>query len=524
VSALRDGGALVAAAGVLALLLPLPGIRRTEAVRAAGLVALVLGGAMVLASLVPGDDARNALESLGSPARAVAAVVAVLLAIAVLVVAVRVVVARPTAWFVLLAIAMPIRLPITVGSLEANLLVPLYAVIALGVVAWIWARLRGRVPAANPGPTVLNVPLAAFTAFLLVSVLWTTDGDEAGIKTACFYVPFVIVYALVLAWWPHARALAALTLVTLAGGVVAALMALWQFQTGELWWNETLQQANVYSQFFRVNGFFFDPNILGRYLAIGIIGALAVAWTRRRGWELAVLAGAAAIMAAGLFVTYSRSSTLMLMIGIALLAGRAVGARRAFATAAVLLVVIGGITFAASSNVRHAATSTERLERVSEGRFDLMRGGLTIWREAPVTGTGLGSFAQEFEETLTEAERAKIRVVISHNTPITVLSEGGIVGFALFLALIAGAGWATVVGSRRQGGIEGWARWTLGAILLGILVHSLLYAALFEDPFVWAAAAAAVALAAVAPARGTDDNRDEPDTETGTDSPEVAVT
>jgi len=190
----------------------------------------------------------------------------------------------------------------------------------------------------------------------------------------------------------------------------------------------------------------------------------------------------------------------------------------------VLLVVIGGITFAASSNVRHAATSTERLERVSEGRFDLMRGGLTIWREAPVTGTGLGSFAQEFEETLTEAERAKIRVVISHNTPITVLSEGGIVGFALFLALIAGAGWATVVGSRRQGGIEGWARWTLGAILLGILVHSLLYAALFEDPFVWAAAAAAVALAAVAPARGTDDNRDEPDTETGTDSPEVAVT
>ncbi len=307
-------GALVAAAGSCA---GCCAARHpaSEAVRAAGLVALVLGGAMVLASLVPGDDARNALESLGSPARAVAAVVAVLLAIAVLVVAVRVVVARPTAWFVLLAIAMPIRLPITVGSLEANLLVPLYAVIALGVVAWIWARLRGRVPAANPGPTVLNVPLAAFTAFLLVSVLWTTDGDEAGIKTACFYVPFVIVYALVLAWWPHARALAALTLVTLAGGVVAALMALWQFQTGELWWNETLQQANVYSQFFRVNGFFFDPNILGRYLAIGIIGALAVAWTRRRGWELAVLAGAAAIMAAGLFVTYSRSSTLMLMIG-----------------------------------------------------------------------------------------------------------------------------------------------------------------------------------------------------------------
>ena len=74
------------------------------------------------------------------------------------------------------------------------------------------------------------------------------------------------------------------------------------------------------------------------------------------------------------------------------------------------------------------------------------------------------------------------------------------IGFALFLALLVGAGWAVVRGSRDEGDI-GWARWTLGAILAGIMVHSLLYAALFEDPFVWVAAGAAVALAAIAPAR-----------------------
>ena len=88
-----------------------------------------------------------------------------------------------------------------------------------------------------------------------------------------------------------------------------------------------------------------------------------------------------------------------------------------------------------------------------------------------------------------------MRVVISHNSPITVLSEGGVVGFALFLALLGGAGWAVVRGSRDQGQTCGWARWTLGAICVGILVHSLLYAAFFEDPFVWVAAGAAVALA-----------------------------
>lgn len=523
-SALRDSGAICAAVGALALLLPTARARHAEAVRAAGLVALVAGAVLVLASLVPGDDARSAIDSLGSPARAGAAAVAVLVVAALAVVAVRAVVARPTIWFLLLAAALPIRLPVTLGSLEANLLVPLYAVIGLGLVAWIWARARGRVAAAAPGPAVLNIPLAAFVAFLLISSLWTADGDEAGIKMACFYIPFTILYALVVAWWPHGRGLWALVVVTLVGASIAAVMALWQFQTQEIWWNATLKQANVYSQFFRVNGFFFDPNILGRYLAIGIITALAVAWMRRRTWELAGLAAIVVLLTAGLFVTYSRSSTLMLMVGIALLAGRAAGARRTLAAAAVVLVVIGGIALIGSSNVRHAATSTERLERVSEGRFDLMRGGLTIWGDQPVLGTGLGGFATEFERTLTETERAKIRVVISHNTPVTVLSEGGVVGFALFVGLLLGAGWATVRGSRDQGGVAGWARWTIGALLLGIVVHSLLYAALFEDPFVWVGAGAAVALAALAPRALPGDDRDEPEPDPDLGHPEVVAT
>jgi O-antigen ligase len=501
VNVLRDLGAVLAALGALALLLPIPArLRRAELVRALGAAALVAGAVAVLASLVPGEDARDAIESLTSPARAGAAGLALIVAVVALVVGVRVIGSRPVVWFVLLAVALPIRVPITVGSLDANLLVPLYAMIALGLAAWAWGRVRGRRAAATTfGPPVLTIPLAAFVAFVFISALWSSDPEEAGIKIACFYAPFTLLYVLVVAWWPHARALRALVVVTIAGGVIAAVMALWQFWSGELWWNQTLIQANVYSQFFRVNGFFYDPNILGRYLAMAMLIALAVAWTRRRSGELAALAGATAVMAAGLFVTYSRSSTLMLMVGIVLLAMRAAGPKRVLATAAVLLVVVGGITFATSQEVRSAATDMDRLERVSEGRFGLMRGGLQIWAESPVVGTGLGAFAREFEETLTESERAKIRVVISHNTPVTVLSEGGVIGFGLFLWLLAGAGWAVVRGSAAQGGPAGWARWTAGAILLGIVIHSLLYAALFEDPFIWVLTAAAVALAALAP-------------------------
>jgi O-antigen ligase len=189
----------------------------------------------------------------------------------------------------------------------------------------------------------------------------------------------------------------------------------------------------------------------------------------------------------------------MLMVGLVILGSRAVGARRAAIACASLLIVLGGAATLGSDNVRHALTSSNRLERVSEGRFDLMKGGLTIWRENPVVGAGLGGFEKRFEATLTPTEQRRVRVVISHNAPITVLSEVGVVGFALFVALIVAAAWAFVRGSRDQGD-AGWARWTLAAVIAGILVHSLLYSALFEDPFVWVAAAAAVALAGSRPA------------------------
>ena len=495
--AARDVASIAAAVGVAGLIAPLP-VLRSEAQRAASLAVALAAWALLLASLVPGDDARSALDRFTSPTGAVAGVVALAVAAAVLVVGVRVILARPVVWFVLLGIALPIRIPVTIGATEGNLLVPLYAVILLGIAAWVWGRLRGRITApSDEGPSVLAWPLAAFVAFLLVSSLWSADGSEAAKKAVFFYIPFTLLYAVTVAWWPRARAVAALAITTIAGATIAALVGLWQYASHDIWWNQTLEQANVYSRFFRVNGIFFDPNILGRYLVVGLLVCVALAWVRRRTPELVALAATAAIMAGGLVVTYSRSSALMLMVGIVLLAIRAVGPRRALLAGGVLLVVVSAVAIATSGPVRHALTDSDRLERVSEGRFDLMRGGLTIWREQPVAGAGLGGFQTRFEETLTPSEQRKVRVVISHNSPITVLSEGGVIGFALFLALAVGAGWAVVRGSRGQGDI-GWARWTLGAILAGIMVHSLLYAAFFEDPFVWVATAAGVALALAA--------------------------
>jgi O-antigen ligase len=507
----RNVAAVAGAAGVAGLLLPLPRLR-TEPQRAAAAALTLASWAIVIGTLVSGHNARAALDRFSSPARGAALAVAILIAIAVAVALVRVIVARPTVWFVLLAVTAPVRTPITVGSQEANLLVPLYAVILLGLIAWVWARARGRVGPAREGPWTLSVPLAAFLVFLLISVLWSADSDQGAIKAGCFYLPFALLYAVVVAWWPHARALPALAVTTVVGGVIAALVGIEQYLAKDIWWNESLQTANVYSRFFRVNGIFFDPNILGRYLVIAILACVALAWVRRRPREIAPLAAATVVMTIALAVTFSRSSALMLMVGLVMLAVRAIGPWRAIVTGVGLLAVASAIALASSENVRRAATSSDRLEHVSEGRFELMKGGLTIWRADPVVGVGLGGFEKRFEETLTPVEQRRVRVVISHNSPVTVLSEGGVVGFALFIALLIGAGWAAVRGSREEG-VAGWGRWTLAAVMLGIFVHSLLYAALFEDPFLWIAAAAAVALAGARAAPGAGGGEAEPEPE-----------
>ena len=147
-------------------------------------------------------------------------------------------------------------------------------------------------------------------------------------------------------------------------------MALYQYAIQDIWWNATLQQANVYSRFFRVNGIFFDPNILGRYLAIGILICLALAWVRTRRIELLALAGAVLVMTAALVVTFSRSSALMLMLGVVMLAARAIGVRRAALTGAALLIVAGGL---ADGDERERARGGDRRRPAGAGQRGTLR-------------------------------------------------------------------------------------------------------------------------------------------------------
>ncbi|MDH3227350.1 MAG: O-antigen ligase family protein, partial [Thermoleophilia bacterium] len=434
---MRDAGTVLAAIGILLVLFPGVGGRRQQPIALAGLVVLLGAWVLLTLTLLPDSAAGSLRDLLAVPLGAVAGVVAVIICAGLLWLAARLVVAWPWIWFVGMAVALPIRLPITIGGESAKLLIPLYAVIIVGIVAVALMRLTSdEVDVDSPAPLV-DVLIGALAAFLVLSELWSVDSDEGAIKIVFFYIPFVLAYLLVIALWRRAPALRILTTTTIAMAVPVALLAVWQYAVRGIFWNDTLIQANVYSRFYRVNSIFFDPNILGRYLVLAVVACIALAWVSRDPRTLWLLAGASITLLAGLFVTFSRSSALMLMVAIAMLAWRAFGARRTVAVAAMLLVLFAGLSFATSKQIRRAATSADRLEQVSEGRFELVRGGVEIWQDHPIRGAGLGSFAELYSTELNTREAIRTRVVISHNAPVTVLSEGGIIAVVLLLAVAA---------------------------------------------------------------------------------------
>jgi len=493
----REIGAVVGAIGIVGLMAPIPGTRRL-AIRCTGLLLVIASWCILAASLAPASIGHRLHHLIARPVGiaelVVIAIVGLVCAAAVLGIGAWGVQRWPVAWLIAMVIAIPLRIPIPVGGTSRNLLVPLYLLAAWGLVAYLWTRVRGASSEDDPS-TPLDLPISVFLAFTLISVLWTSDTKDAAIQIVFFYLPFPLLFYTVIAWWrriPHAIGIG--TAVTIGFASAISILALVQYTTRWIFWNSKLQEADVYSQFFRVNGIFYDPNIMGRYLAIAVVAAVAWMWLRPSTRMLIIGTAAIVLLLGGLMVSFSRSSCLLVMVAMLLLAWRAFGARRSLAVGGIAFVILAAGAIAGSHNIRASLTSTHHLSTVSEGRFGLMSGGLHIWEQAPIVGSGVGSFQAKFTATETANQIAHKQVSISHNAPITVLAELGLIGMALFLWLCV-ATWRSIAQASRRAPIAiGWMQWSLLALIVGIFIHSQLYADLFEDPMLWVIAAAAVSL------------------------------
>jgi putative inorganic carbon (HCO3(-)) transporter len=378
----------------------------------------------------------------------------------------------------------PIRIPVALGSEQANLLLPLYGVVGALALALAWSLWRGPPRSRELGPVAW--PLAALVAWTGLSLAWTDDLRKGAIFLGAFVLPFGVL-AVGFARLPWRGRWLSWLWVGLVGSALAyALVGAYQWATRDVFWNPGVIVGNAYAPFFRVNSVFWDPSIYGRYLVVAILVTLAGILLRGvRDRRLLGLYAVVLVTWLGLLLSFSQSSFAALAAGV-VAAAVVVWSWRAAAGLAAVSVLAAAFMLAIPS-VRAEITdrSESGVNALTSGRANLVHQGVLITRDHPLQGVGVGGFKRAYADRVGLQGEDPKRAA-SHTTPVTVAAETGIVGLGLLAWLLA----AALVGTFLGLGVGFTSRVSLavGVALLAIAVHSLFYNAYFEDPMTWALA------------------------------------
>lgn len=234
----------------------------------------------------------------------------------------------------------------------------------------------------------------------------------------------------------------------LAGAAVSALLvgghATFEYLTGEEFTHGFVTESGVVIG--RVTAGFAQPNQLGGYLAVLIPLALAGALLHARWRALYVAALVLACM--GVYSSFSRSA--LLALGVVPLAF--LGLRRVILLVPVLVVL--SVALAPDLLEERFATLTASGSELAT-RADIWRASVVVWAEDPLIGAGLARFPEEY---VTARVPGKDLIgpggdfeppAHAHNVFLHLLAEQGLLGLAVFAALLAAGLW-TAIALRRS--------------------------------------------------------------------------
>jgi putative inorganic carbon (HCO3(-)) transporter len=466
----KVGVVVVAALAAIAL------VARGERRRALAMLgALVLSPPLLLA-LVWHDSKLHFVHH--HPLYAAVAGIAALVAVVVLAFAID---RWPTTFVVLTLLALPFRVSIA----HSNLLVPLYFVIGAGALRYVVRALR-----SDEGPGVqagwVERLLAVSLVLYALQALYSSDFETALKNMVFFYVPFALLYGLLvrIEWTPRLIRISVWTIAVLA--LALSGVAFVEYAARTTWFSTRLAQENQLYVYFVANSVFFDPNIFGRFLALVMVVLAVMLLYERPPREQLATSVVLAVLWGALLISFSRSSMVAVLIGLALLAAIRFRPEAPLVVGAVV-VVLGAAAVAIKPTTFGL---NQGLNGVSAGRGSVLKGGVHLFADRPLQGFGSGSFEHEYKlrypgpSTLTA----------SHTTPVTIAAEQGVIGLLVYLALVLTALVVLVRGARADP-----ARAAIAAAFAALLAHTMLYADFLEDPFTWALLGIGAALARASP-------------------------
>jgi O-antigen ligase len=428
-----------------------------------------------------------ATTTLPSPGVIAAALIGALLVIGALALVMR---RRPDAFPLLAIFALPFRLPVSTDGRTVNLLIPLYLVVVAGTFVHLIPRWLNRdASELRSSPITLEWLLLGSVLLYALQGIYSTDHAKAAENIVFFYIPFGLLFMLLRdVCWTRELILECLGVaVTLA--VVFAGVGFVEYYRKALFLNPKVVVADQYDNYFRVNSLFFDPSIYGRFLTMVMIGVTTVVlWSRRR---LDVLLGAAVLawLLAGLITSFSQSSIAALLLGLAVLAAYRWDVRATVYVTGALVAIALVVVLLAPASLHFGLKGTGgSTSNATSGRTKLIDGGLELFADRPLYGYGSGSFEAEYKRH-GNASTANATSA-SHTIPITVAAEQGILGLAVYVALLIAAFAVLFRGAGRSP-----PRIAIAACFAALVLHTWTYADFLEDPITWTLLGIGVALA-----------------------------
>ena len=366
---------------------------------------------------------------------------------------------RPARFPLLAVLALPFRLPISDRRATVNLLIPLYLVVAAGPSCtccrgcWRGERRarRGRGPSRTrlafwSSPRGVEWLLLAAVVLYALQALYSADHRQ-GRREHRLLLPAV-------------RRCCSCCCAMCAGRASCCCAASpWRSRwrccspasasssttAKSLFLNPKVVAANQYDNYFRVNSLFFDPSIYGRFLALVMVAVAAAVLGRRRrlrprapprradrrrraargcwpGWSRASRSRASPRCCWGWRCSPRGAGT----------CARPYTCRwRCWRSRAVVLVAAPpSLHF----GLKGSGGSTNN---ATSGRTNLISGGLELFAERPLEGYGSGSFETEYKRHSKASEAsAENATSASHTIPVTVAAEQGIIGLAVYVALL----------------------------------------------------------------------------------------
>lgn len=178
----------------------------------------------------------------------------------------------------------------------------------------------------------------------------------------------------------------------------------------------------------RVSGMYLDPNAFGGLVLVAMLMQIGSYMGGRAAIRGLMGAAITAVLAAGLFLTLSRSAWIGFTFGFVLISFLR---PRLWVIGTVLaLGAIAGTWLWVQS---HASAKNEVLlarQNTANQRVEQIRQALPMFASHPIGGVGLGEFDLR-------SDPAGLHPLIIHNTTVWIMTEMGLIGLTVYVAFVA---------------------------------------------------------------------------------------